>query len=241
MGEENNSCESDEKLLQLHEKLREEMGTHYQLHNKQITVGLTVFILLFGYGFMSENIAFILLLPFLLGIIFIISAMSVNRVFFLAKSIADLEMEISEPGSKFRYESEYGGAFGEQRKMPLIKLESNNTIIKKISKERNISIIPYYLTILLFILAYSFTVVFSVVYIPVLQSIKLVVDDTQLRSQLPSAPNIDILGYIVSADSLILAIIYIIFSILLFIVGLTTYRTVTELESDHEEKLNRES
>ena len=115
-GKRKNSTDfNDEKLELLKDhyfSLREETHLRIELQNKRLTQGLTVVGAIIGYGLLSKNYSAITITPFILGILFIESARMYSHIGRLATEMYNIEEELQEVTSLFRWEHEYGGLYG---------------------------------------------------------------------------------------------------------------------------------
>jgi|APHM01.1.fsa_nt_gi hypothetical protein len=106
----------ENRLLQLHSELRQEMRMRIRQASRQLltTVGAAATVL--GYSVTSDLPELVAAVPLLLSFAIFRSVMIRNEMVLIAGHIARLEDEIAETDdSVFRYETQYGGAFGDTR------------------------------------------------------------------------------------------------------------------------------
>lgn len=102
----------DEKLLELQKELRAEMRLLIRQESRQILTGLTAIGAIIGYSLYGENLTLISSVPLVLGLIFIEVVTTANGVMQIARQMIDVELELTERDSPFRYEIQRGVLVG---------------------------------------------------------------------------------------------------------------------------------
>ena len=101
--------ESLEILLEMNQQLREEVRAHGKRKSRRYLGSLTILGVLLGYLFTTGGDARVLVLvPFVLGFLFLSHISSMNYVVQLASLLALIEAKINHPGVEYEY---YHGGF----------------------------------------------------------------------------------------------------------------------------------
>lgn len=102
----------EEKLLTLYENLRAEIRVRIRVANVRATRGIAVVGGVVGSAMVQSSFHLLALVPIVFGILFVDTVRSYNEILSLSRHLVELERDLSERGSPFRYEVRRGGAFG---------------------------------------------------------------------------------------------------------------------------------
>jgi hypothetical protein len=103
----------EDQLLQAHQILRTEIIEQLKMTNRATLRGIVAVAAIVGYAVTSGNQIVIGLVPVAMGYIFVRTAETHMWVAELARQTAEIEQELSEPGSPFRWELSQGGVLGD--------------------------------------------------------------------------------------------------------------------------------
>lgn len=148
------STDIDDRELELLKEqylsLRDETQLKIESLGKRITQGLTAIGAIVGYGLVSDDLGIVSITPIVLGVLYIESARVYSQIGRLAGHMYHIEDELQEIAPLFRWETEHGGLFG----------VSDN--ILDITSYR----IPTYLMVVVAVVAYVISVLFSMSFWP---------------------------------------------------------------------------
>lgn len=111
-SDDSDGVSEEAKLLTLYENLRAEVRLRIRVANVRTTRGLAVVGGVVGSAIVQGSFHLLAFVPLVFGVLFVDTVRSYNGILAVARHLVELERDLSEPGSAFRYEVRRGGAFG---------------------------------------------------------------------------------------------------------------------------------